>query len=84
MCVRNTERLANSSGPGTKQAFLIEPAPGSHDLQPGDRFDRTDQNARAMPFRLADEIQAPVDSVGAIYIRTAGGAEHYFISLGGT
>ena len=84
MRIRNTECLADSSRPGAKEAFLIESAPGAHDLQSGDRFDCPDQNARPMSFRLADEIQAPVDPIGAIYIRTAWGPEHYFVSLGGT
>ena len=84
MRIRNAERLADSPGPGAKEAFLMESPPGAHNFQSGNRFDCPDQNARAMPFRLADEIQAPVNPIGAIYIRTAGGAEHYLVSLRGT
>lgn len=84
MRIRNTECLTNSSGTGTKEPFLIQSASDSYDLQPGDWFECANQNARAMPFRLADEIQAPMNPIRTIYICPAGRAEHYFIPLGWT
>lgn len=82
MLIRETQRLADSSGTGTEQASIVEPAPRAHDIQPGNRLKRANENPGAMPVRSANEIEAPVDSIGAVDISVARRPEHDQVSPG--
>ena len=82
MLIRETQRLADSSGTGTEQANIVEPAPRAHDIQPGNRLKRANENPGAMPVRSANEIEAPVDSIGAVDISVERRPEHDEVSPG--
>lgn len=84
MLTRYTERLADTPRSGAKEAHIIESAPRPHGLQPCERFDCANQDTRAMSLRAANEIEAPVNSVGAIDVGSTGRAEHHIVTFGGT
>ena len=83
MFTRYTERLADTPRAGAKETHIVKTAPRPHGLQSCERFDCANQDTCAMPFRTANEIEAPVDSVGPIDIGSTGRAEHYTVTLGG-
>lgn len=76
------EGLAYPPGTRTKQALVCNAAPGLHDFQPCHRFKRADKDARAVTLRPAHEVEAPVDSIGAVNVGVAGRTEHDLVSPG--
>src|SRR5215204_6135246 len=77
---RDAERLADLAGPRAERARIVEPAPLAHRLEPGRRLERPDQHGAGAALRLADEVQAPVDAVGAVDIGIARRSEHDGVS----
>ena len=76
MLAGDAERLAEASRPGCEQPNVVEPAPLAHELEAVGRLERPDQHRCGAPFLLADEVQAPVDPVGAVDVRVPGRSEH--------
>ncbi len=74
--------LAYAAGAGTEQAHIVQPAPRPHGIHSRQRFERADQDTGAVSVRTADEIEAPVDSIGTVDVGAAGWAEHHFIAPG--
>ena len=73
---RDAERLAQTPRPGGEQSVVVEAAPLAHQLEPSGRLESPDQHRCGAPLVLADEVQAPVDPVGAVDVGVAGRAEH--------
>ena len=58
----------------------MQSAPAPHRRNAVGRLQRPDQHRARGAFLLADEIDAPVDAVGAIDVAKAGRAEHHFVA----
>src|SRR5215213_4691145 len=80
----DAERLAELAGPGTQRALLLQAAAAAHRRQTVGRLQRADQHGAGRACRLADEIQAPVDAVGAVDIGKTRRAEHHEDARRGT
>ena len=78
----DSHRLRQAAGSGAEQPLVIELAPPAHLGQALQRLDGADQHRAGRALRLADEIQAPVDAVGAVHVGKAGRAEHHGVALG--
>src|SRR4051794_41378579 len=77
---RDAERLAELAGPRAERARILDAAPAPHRLEARRRLDRPDQHGAGAALRLADEVQAPMDAVGAVDIGVARRAEHHGIA----
>src|SRR5262249_46737581 len=73
---RNTERLAQPSGPPAQQALLLQTTALLHARDAGGRFERADQHCVRDAPAFAYEIEAPVNAVGAVHIRVPWRPEH--------
>src|SRR4051812_44926991 len=62
---RDAEGLTELARPRAERARIVEPAPALHRLEACCRLERPDQHCAGAALRLADEVQAPVDAVGA-------------------
>src|SRR5206468_9330462 len=71
-----SEPLAELAGTGTERSFRLEPTPLAHRLEAARRLERPHEGRLRPPFIAADEVEAPVDAVGAIDVRVAGRPEH--------
>ena len=71
---------AQPPGPRAQQPLVGEPAPPPHLGKALRRLERADQHGAGRAFRLADEVQAPVDAVGAVDVGVAGRAEHHGVA----
>src|SRR5204862_1700132 len=78
---RQRERLAEPARPGAEEPARLEAAALLHRLDAGERLERPDQNRVRDALRLADEVETPVDAVGAVDVRVAGRAEHRRVAL---
>src|SRR5262249_20267738 len=58
------------------KALVPQPAPTAHDFEPDQRTDRADQHGARAAFLLADEIETPVDAIGAVDVGKARRSEH--------
>src|ERR1700722_10978965 len=81
---RDAERLAQAAGARAQQAHVAHATPAAHCRDALERLDRADQHRTGAAFRLAHEVHAPVDAVGAIDVDVAGRAEHHGVALGAT
>ena len=82
MLARDAERLAEPPRPGAEQPRVVEPAPLAHRLEPVRRLERPHEHGARDALVLADEVQAPVDAVGAVDVRVPGRAEHRGVARG--
>jgi len=73
--VVDTERLPDPPGTGAQQPQVLEAAAFAHARQSVRRLQRADQHPGAVPGLAADEVQAPMDAVGAVDVGVARGAE---------
>ena len=78
------QRLAEPPGSGAKQPFVGHSPPSAHGREADARLDRAQEHGAGRALGLADEIQAPVNAVGAVDIGVAGRAEHHRIAVGWT
>src|SRR5215213_1972392 len=76
----DAERLAELAGARAERARILDPAPAPHRLDPHRRLERPDQHGAGAALRLADEVQAPVDAVGAVDIGVARRPEHHGVA----
>src|ERR1700728_3557203 len=77
MATRYPQGLAHSAGTGAEEPFVGDAAPPPHQREAGRWFERADEDGACRSLRLADEIQAPVDAVGAIHIGVASRPGHH-------
>src|ERR1700757_3041545 len=75
------KRLAESAGPAAEESLRVNPATLAHLLEAARRLQRPDQDCAGHSFALADQVQAPVDSVRPVDVGVAGGAEHRGVAL---
>src|SRR5580658_10341726 len=80
MGVGYPQRLADPAGSGAKQALVGDAAPAPHGRKPYGRLDGPDQHGAGRALWLADEVQAPVDAVGAVDIGKTRRPEHHRIA----
>src|SRR5207249_10608708 len=71
-----------TAGAGTEEAGLVDGATSPHRLQPLSRFECTNQNCARNSLTFANEVEAPVDTVGAVHVRDAAREEHRRVPLG--
>ena len=64
--------------PGTRRQ-VVAPPPRAHRLDAVRRLERPDQHRRALARRAADDVDAPVDPVGAVDVEAAGRPEHHLV-----
>ena len=83
MLARHAERLAEPARPGAEQARVVERrgAPASR-RAPASARARGSAPRSATPSVVADEVQAPVDPVGAVDVGVAGRQEHRRVARG--
>src|ERR1700730_5562271 len=62
----DAQRLAQSPRPRAEQPLILDPAPSTHGHHAIGGLQRPNQDGAGVSFGLADEIEAPVDAVGAI------------------
>src|SRR4029079_10214700 len=79
--LRDPERLAEAAWAAAEEAWVVEPASCAHHVEAVRRLERTNQGRTCHAFGLADEVEAPVDSVRAVDVRVAGRAEHRGVAL---
>src|SRR5438874_2972588 len=72
----NAERLAEPARARAEETLVLEPPPAAHRLQAVGRLERADQHRVGDALGLADEVDAPMDPVGAVDVGVAGWAEH--------
>lgn len=72
----NSQCLTDPSRPGAKQSHIGQAAAPAHEWQTGCWLERPDQDGAGRAGRLADEVQAPVNAIGAIDVGVARRAEH--------
>src|SRR5204863_4890766 len=75
------ERLAELPRAGAQGAHLLDAAAAALGLDPLGRLERADQRRLGHALRSADQIQTPVDSVGAVHVRMPGRTEHRLVPL---
>jgi hypothetical protein len=73
---RDAERLAETARAGAEEARVIEPAPLTHRVDAVGRLERAQQDCGRHTLVAADEVQAPVDAVGAVDVGVPGRTEH--------
>ncbi len=78
--VGNAERFGQLAGPRTERTFVVEEASPPHRRDTVGRFQCADQDRAGGAGLFADEIDAPVDAVGAVDIGKSGRSEHHGIS----
>ena len=76
----DAECLAEPSGTGAEEPQVVEPAALVHPLEAVHRLQRAHEHGGRALLRLADEIEAPVDPVGAVDVGVARRAEHRRVS----
>ena len=78
------ERLTEAARPRAQEPGVVEPAPRAHRVETLGRLEGANQDRARHSLRLADEVEAPVDAVGAVDVRVAGRAEHRSVAGGPT
>src|SRR5262249_29761545 len=63
--------------PAAKKPHAVQAAAAAHKRQSRRRLQRPNEDGASRALRLAHEIEAPVDTVGAVDIGVAGRPEHY-------
>ena len=76
----DAERLAQPSGSGTQQPLFAQAAPPPHRREAFGRLQRADEHRGRAAFAFADEVDAPVDAVGAVDVGEARRAEHHGVA----
>jgi hypothetical protein len=76
----DAKRLTELAGSRTQRALLLQAAAAAHGGYAVRRLQRADQHGAGRACRLADEIDAPVDAVGAVDISKSGWAEHHEVA----
>ena len=79
---RDAKRLAKPPRPRAEEPLIAHAAPPSHDRKSDCRLQSPDQDCAGRAFGLADEIEAPVNAVGAINVGVAWRAEHHGVTGG--
>ena len=74
---RDAECLRQLARARAQRSLAMQAAAAVHRGNAVGWLKRTDQHGTGRAFLLADEIQAPMDAVGAIDISEARGAEHH-------
>ena len=77
----DAKRLAKPPRARAEQPDVIDAAAGAHRVTAMRRLERTQENRGCAPT-LADEVHAPVDSVGSVDVGVSRWAEHRRVSLG--
>src|SRR5690606_40769054 len=77
----DAERLAYPPGPRAEQPRRIHATARVHGIEAMERLDRPDQHPGPMALFAADDVEAPVDAVGAIHVYPARWAEHRRVAL---
>jgi hypothetical protein len=72
----HAECLAEATRARAEKALVVEAAALAHLFETGTRLERAQQHPGAMPGGHADEVEAPVQAVGAVDIGMARRAEH--------
>src|SRR5712691_3530494 len=80
--VGDAERLAQPPRTRAQQPLVGRTAAPAHGGKPERRRECADQDGAGDAFRLADEIEAPVDAVGAVDIGVTGRTEHHRVARG--
>src|SRR5712691_678011 len=78
----DAERLAQAARAGAQQPLILDVTPALHGSDAGRGLQRPDQHRARAAFALADEVEAPMDAVGAVDIGATGRAEHDGVALG--
>ena len=76
----DAERFRQFARTRTQRALVVQPAPAAHRRYPMGRLQRTDQDRAGRALFFADEIDAPMDAVGAIDIGKARRPEHHAVA----
>src|SRR5438132_126424 len=77
---RNAKGLAQPAGPRAQQPFVGETAAPAHGRKARRWPERADKDGAGAAFLLADEVEAPVNTVGAVNIGKPGRAEHHCVA----
>lgn len=80
---REVQSLAEAAGARGEQPMWRvgrQAAICSHEVQPGDRFKGTEQDAAGEPFGFATDVHAEMKAVDLVDIRMPGGAEEHRVS----
>ena len=80
--VGDAERLAQTPWTGAQEPFVGNAATPAHGGKPVRRRECADQHRAGLALRLAYEVEAPVNTVGAVDIGITRRAEHDGIALG--
>src|SRR5215813_1420462 len=82
MGIRDRQRLAQPSRSGAKKPFVMDATAATHDREALSRHQGANQDRAGAALRFADEIDAPVDAIGAVDIHMAWRSEHHSIAGG--
>ena len=82
MLTGDPERLAEAARTRAQEPGVVEPAPLAHGIEAYGRLEGTNQDRARNSLPLADEVEAPVDAVGAVDVRVPGRAEHRDVAGG--
>jgi hypothetical protein len=83
MRVGDPERLRHFARTRAERSLIVQFPPAPHGGNPMRWLKRADQNRARRTRLLADEIDAPMNAIGAIDIRIAGRTEHYLVARRG-
>src|SRR5260370_38956368 len=75
--IGDAERLGQLARSRAQRPPLVQSAPAAHRGKAVGRLQGADQDRAGGAFLLADEIDAPMDAVGAVDIGKTGRAEHH-------
>ena len=71
---------ADPAGAGAQELLVGHSSSSAHSGQAGQRLECADQHGTGRSLRLADEIQAPMDAIGAVHIGISRWAEHHRVA----
>src|SRR5712692_8139384 len=80
--VGDAERLAQASRTRAKESLVGDTAAAAHRGETKRGRERADQHRAGNAFRLAHEVDAPMNAVGAVDIGVTGRAEHHGVARG--
>ncbi len=82
VCDGDAERLAQASGAGAQEPLVIEAAAAAHGGEAARGYEGANEDGARRSLRLAYEVEAPVDAVGAVDIGEPRCAEHHRVARG--
>src|SRR5262249_61921455 len=74
--------VGRAPGAGAQQPLVLDAAPPAHGGEADRGLQRSDQNGARASNAFAHEVDAPMDTVGAVNVSVSGGPKHHRVALG--